>query len=824
MTTSKSAQFWGAYPKLDYVSVIAERAETLRRIRANPRDLPALRQYYRTHPADFISDWCVTVDTREIAKGGPALVPFVPWPKQFELIEWMYQRWRSGDPGTIVKSRDVGASYCAMAVLCTLCIFERNFAAGIVSATEVKLDRVGDPDTLLYKARLFLKHLPPEFSGGYVEDKHSSYLRIVLPETGSTIVGETGDQAGRGGRKAIVMVDESAHLPHPKVTDAALAATTPCRIDLSSVNGIANSFYERAHNPDIPRFDITWRDDLRKSLAWYEELRRRTDPVIVAQEYDCDFSASTEGQLIPTHLINSAIGAAQKLGIEVSGAKHAGFDVADEGRDKCAVALRHGIELNHLEAWNGKGSNVFKSTQRALGICDARGVRSLAADADGLGSSVRGDAEVINENRLAAGKPEIEVTPFRGSGAVVDAEGSMVEGRTNRDHFANAKAQWWWHLRTRFELTHRAVEAVARGERPQFEADDLISISPALPHVNALVAELSQVRWVMTAAGKVLIDKQPDGVPSPNLADAAMICFSQRGDAYFSGVRTVAAPSSERAAPEFPARLDNVFGSLVVVDDVAAIVYCASNRPDGDGSRGVALWVLDYDLRVLAEGADAWLLSLDEHLAGVRDSTPPAKDYARLAGTYLDDLEQGWANALDQLGVTTNIVGDDLPPLIERFNKCRPYVARGLVALGPVAVRKEVGFRGARRNFLREVVTASAAPESSVLAMAFATAVLLVYHGRASVPTPTLNPEQFPRPEAPPPPSLPERITEPGVSLKPGLHKIDGLPVTVLRDGDKDLVFLPLSEGKHVIDDVQEWVRRPGGGTFIPVEDLWMYQ
>ena len=59
----------------------------------------------------------------------------------------------------------------------------------------------------------------------------------------------------------------------------------------------------------------------------------------------------------------------------------------------------------------------------------------------------------------------------------------------------------------------------------------------------------------------------------------------------------------------------------------------------------------------------------------------------------------------DQLGVPTNVVGEELPPLVERYNKCRPYVARGLVALGPVAARKELTFKGSRRNFLREVVT-----------------------------------------------------------------------------------------------------------------------
>jgi len=461
------------------------------------------------------------------------------------------------------------------------------------------------------------------------------------------------------------------------------------------------------------------------------------------------------------------VGAAAKLGTPASGIEHAGFDVADEGRDKCAVAIRHGIELHHLELWSAKGSDIFKSTQRAMGICDTHGARSMAADADGIGSAVRGDAEVINDKRITAGKPEIEVMPFRGSGAVADPDGSMIEGRTNRDHFANNKAQKWWKLKARLELTHRVIEAAERGDAIQYDRDELISIDPHLPHLNALIAELSQIRWVLTAAGRVLIDKQPDGVASPNLADAVMICFSSKTGAYFSGVRTAAATTATapgRNAPMMPARLDKIFGSLVIAEDTAAIVFCAANNPDNDGSRGVALWVLDYDLRVLAEDADEWLLGLNERLSAVRDCTPPGVN-AVLCGIYLDDYEQGWSNALNQLGLPTNAVGEELPPLPERFNKCRPYVTRGLVALGPVAARKDVSFKDSRRNFLREVVTTAAPQESSALALAFATAVLLTYHGRSSVPTPDLSPEQFPPPAAQrdAPPSTPMWQTATGV-------------------------------------------------------------
>ena len=84
----------------------------------------------------------------------------------------------------------------------------------------------------------------------------------------------------------------------------------------------------------------------------------------------------------------------------------------------------------------------------------------------------------------------------------------------------NLKAQSWWALRARFQATYRAVV-----EKLDYDADELISISPNLPNLSALLVELSQPTYSINTVGKVLIDKKPDGTKSPNLADAVMICY-----------------------------------------------------------------------------------------------------------------------------------------------------------------------------------------------------------------------------------------------------------------------------------------------------------
>lgn len=48
-----------------------------------------------------------------------------------------------------------------------------------------------------------------------------------------------------------------------------------------------------------------------------------------------------------------------------------------------------------------------------------------------------------------------------------------------------------------------------------------------MPLYQKLVTELSQPTRTFNALGKMLVDKKPDGLKSPNLADAAMIRFAE---------------------------------------------------------------------------------------------------------------------------------------------------------------------------------------------------------------------------------------------------------------------------------------------------------
>ena len=173
------------------------------------------------------------------------------------------------------------------------------------------------------------------------------------------------------------------------------------------------------------------------------------------------------------------------------------------------------------------GSDIYQSVEKVFAYCEQDNLVEFRFDEDGLGAGVRGDARAINELRTIANGPTILATPFRGSGAVFSPDNQAVRGdngqaaRLNKDYFANAKAQSWWHLRKLFQNSYRAVV-----EGMAYNPDEIISISSTMENKDKLIIELSQPTYYINGVGKIIVDKQPDGTRSPNLADSVMISYA----------------------------------------------------------------------------------------------------------------------------------------------------------------------------------------------------------------------------------------------------------------------------------------------------------
>jgi phage terminase large subunit len=506
-----------------YDGITRERARRLKYLRGHPAEVRKLKRYYRSHIADMVNDWGVTVDPRNVRKGLPVVMPFVLDKRQREWIEFTVENWRDGEYGGTEKSRDVGVSWLIVGTsICIASVYD-DVAIGWGSFKREKVDWRGDMGSLFEKGRNYLEWLPEEFRGGHVVDTCSFDRRLLFPETGGVIIGEIGDNIGRGNRTSIYFVDEAAHLEHDQIADMALSKTTDCRQDVSSVRGMDNSFAERMHKKGTRKFTFHWRHNPRMSQADYDKFLDTWGPVVTAQELDINYSASLEGILIPAVWANAVVDAHLKIKDfpAITGERLASLDVADQGIDKNAGAIRHGILLEHVEEWTGKESDIYATVERAFLMCDLHNCHALRYDGDGVGAGVRGDARKVNEARAAQGNHRvIVVKPFRGSGEVLDPEREMVPGRKNKDFFLNFKAQAWWWLRMLFQNTFRAVNG------QPYEREMLISISSAMAEKARLLIQISQPTYSQNQAGKLLVDKQPDGTASPNLGDAVMMVYA----------------------------------------------------------------------------------------------------------------------------------------------------------------------------------------------------------------------------------------------------------------------------------------------------------
>lgn len=511
----------------DYSRVFSHRAEKINKIRRNPECLPAMKAFYRENPAQFIIDWGCTFDPRNVERGLPSIIPFMLFPRQCEWIEWVVNdMWKKQEKGTTVKSRDMGVSWLSIALGCTLSMLYEDVVIGYGSRKEEYVDKIGDPKSMFWKAREFCSLLPPEFRGGFNRGT-APHMRINFPDSNSSMIGEAGDNVGRGNRASIYFVDEFAFIDRPKLVDAALSQTTNCRIDVSTPNGPNNPFAERVKaGKNVFRFH--WRDDPRKDDDWYRKQIDELDAVTVAQEVDMDFNASVEGILIPQRWVQASIDAHVKLNFDPTGEKKSSFDVADKGKDMCAQSFVDGLLIEDVKQWSGKNvEDIYDSVEKTINNCADYGAMSFRYDADGMGAGARGDARKMNEERKSNQLSAIDAEAYHGSGAVVDkdkwfiAPSGDMKGVTNGQFFSNYKAQAWWSLRERFKKTYEVVEL-----GKDHNHDDLIFISSECSDLSTVTSELSQATYKKTGAGKIQIDKAPDDAKSPNCADAIVMTFA----------------------------------------------------------------------------------------------------------------------------------------------------------------------------------------------------------------------------------------------------------------------------------------------------------
>lgn len=207
-----------------------------------------------------------------------------------------------------------------------------------------------------------------------------------------------------------------------------------------------------------------------------------------------EFPEAAEDALIELRWVE----AAESRGLSAEGGCHASADVARFGGDCTVLAVRRGPVVTRLTAV--RGEDTMCTVGRIVQLAYEEVPETIAVDSVGLGAGVL--------DRLV----EQGIAGVTGVNVALPA--------TDRERFANARAELYWGLRERL----RAGEIV-------------------LPSDPALREELTAIRYRVNSRGQIEIEGKDEmrrrGMRSPDRADALMLLFAH-GD----GTGGIRAPSS----------------------------------------------------------------------------------------------------------------------------------------------------------------------------------------------------------------------------------------------------------------------------------------
>jgi hypothetical protein len=311
------------------------------------------------------------------------------------------------------------------------------------------------------------------------------------------------DQHGFQGihrRYVLVLLDEACGIPEQLWTAVeAITTNADCRILAIGNPDDPNTEFGNVCKPgsgwnvirisafDTPNFSgepiPDWLAPLMLSPEWVDDKRRRwgeTSPRYTSKVLG-EFPEVGDDTLISPRWIE----AAQQRTLTPGPRNVLGVDVARFGSDRSVFCLARGpiarVVGDHAHA------RTTETTGKVIAVKREHQVHEIRVDGVGVGSGV------VDE-LLEAGHDVIDMQS--GSAAI------------DREHFANARAEWWWGLRERFE----------QGD---------IDIDPG---DDELAAQLGTVKYGYTARGQVLIESKDEmkkrGLPSPDRADSMMLAYA----------------------------------------------------------------------------------------------------------------------------------------------------------------------------------------------------------------------------------------------------------------------------------------------------------
>lgn len=259
------------------------------KLQAAERDLCAKDPIY------WISNWGWLSDPHS-SDDSLRVIPFLLWPRQREMLEWLEEGFRDGRDRHLNKARSIGASWGALHLILHHWLFDSGFLAKLGSRKE---DFVDDQslDSLFGKLR-YIKSRQPPFLRPPEESVVDKSMMLVNNLASNEILGEaTNKNFGRGGRRGVVLFDEFAHVD-PDIQSLSwlsLETVARSRWDLSTPNGKGNRFHRNFITSDErDRFEIDWKANPARTQEWFDGLLIENGGSLTwderEQEHACSFA------------------------------------------------------------------------------------------------------------------------------------------------------------------------------------------------------------------------------------------------------------------------------------------------------------------------------------------------------------------------------------------------------------------------------------------------------------------------------------------------------------------------------------------------------
>jgi hypothetical protein len=251
--------------------------------------------------ADALPDIALSLMPQEANEMSGSEDRFLLYDYQLKLHHWLNWLTLNGESGAVEKCRDMGATWWFIWEAVYRWRFQPNYSALFGSKKAEAVDN-GLLDSHFGKLDYAVNKLPDWLKPkGYKRAEHRRYMKLVNPETGNYLVGDSQNKNfGVGGRYTHCFPDETAKWDYD--VSGNLSQTANTAVYNSTVEG-QNHFWRiterlRARSKDLV-FRLEWNWNPSHTKEWFKAMQSRMDEADFAREVLIDYQAAIKGKYYP---------------------------------------------------------------------------------------------------------------------------------------------------------------------------------------------------------------------------------------------------------------------------------------------------------------------------------------------------------------------------------------------------------------------------------------------------------------------------------------------------------------------------------------------